>query len=437
VERVNAGSMKKVNIKNIPSSPGVYLMKDAAGKIIYIGKAGNLKKRIYSYFRNDNSSKISIMMTFLRHIDFVLASSESEALILENNLIKEYQPYFNTMWKDDKSYPYLKLTTKEDFPRLVLTRNKVNDGSEYFGPYPHVKEIKKLIYWFQECFHLRLCALEFTYNKLPDIKKVKSCIYLQSGKCPGPCVGKVDPKEYKKRFREIKLFLTGKYKKLLVLWEKEMLNASQNLDYEKARDARDRIKAIKLVNEKVTLREIKREDLSLTVNISHTLEELKNILDLKKWPVIIEAFDISNISGYEPVASMVRFHNGKPDKSSYRKFKIKTVSGINDPAMISEVVLRRYSRLKEYKMPMPDLVLIDGGKGQLNAAIESLETLKLKLPLISLAKKDEEVYTPSLEEPIRLPRSSKPLQLLQQIRDEAHRFAVTFHKQRRDKIFIK
>ncbi|MCB4790715.1 MAG: excinuclease ABC subunit UvrC [Elusimicrobia bacterium] len=423
-----------MKLKDIPGAPGVYLMRDAGAKIIYVGKASNLKKRVASYFKKDNTTKISIMMTFLRHIDFILASSESEALIIENYLIKQYQPYFNTMWKDDKSYPYLKLTTKEDFPRLVLTRNKTDDGNEYFGPYPHVMEIKKLISWFYRFFKCRPCKLDISAGSLPDMNKVKSCIYLQSNKCPGPCVGKITFKDYRKKINEIKTFLKGRYGMLLSKWEKEMKLASKSLDYEQASEIRDRIKAIKLINEKVTIREIKPQDMSLSLKVTDVLKELKDVLGLKKWPITIEAFDISNISGTNSVGSLVRFHNAKPDKQNYRKFKIKSVTGANDTGMIKEVVYRRYHRLKAENRGFPDLILIDGGKGQLSSAIKSLEKLNLKIPVIALAKKEEELFLPNRDEPVKLDRSSKPLLLLQEIRDEAHRFAVSYHKLLREKI---
>lgn len=423
----------KDQIKNMPSSPGVYLMKDYAGKIIYIGKAKNLKKRVASYFRSDVEPKVVAITSSLRHIDYLLASSESEALIIERQLINQLQPYFNSMWRDDKSYPYLKLTLKEDFPRLFFTRKLIKDRSEYFGPYPHVFQIKKLIKWLQRMFKFRPCAINFAEQNLPKIEKVKSCLYYHTNRCPAPCLGKISSKEYKKQIRGLALFLRGKYRQLEKNWEKEMAEASRQMDYEKAAELRDRLTAIQSMDEKVTVREIGPQDLPRSLDYTAKLEELKNALGLSRWPIAIEGFDISNISGTEAVGSMVRFLNGRPDKDNYRKFKIKTVSGIDDFAMIKEVVYRRYKYLRDENISFPDLIFVDGGKGQLSAALEAVGSLKLKIPVVSLAKKEEEIFIPGSKNPLDLPRDSKALQLLQAIRDEAHRFAVSFHHLRRKK----
>ncbi|MCX5782701.1 MAG: excinuclease ABC subunit UvrC [Elusimicrobia bacterium] len=408
-------------------------MKDAGGKIIYIGKANNIKKRIASYFRHDIESKTVAIINSLRHIDYILASSEREALILERQLIREFQPYFNSMWRDDKSYPYLKLTKKEDFPQVILSRKVIKDGSEYFGPYPHVLQIKVLLKWLQKIFKFRPCKLEFSSTSLPKEEKVKSCLYYQTEKCPAPCLKKISSKDYKEKIKGISLFLKGKFSRLEKNWEKEMGEASRNLEYEKAAELRDRITAIKTLGERVTLREIKPEDLPDSLKFTEKLKELKNVLDLSRWPIVIEGFDISNISGAESVGSMVRFQNGQPDKNEYRKYKIKTVSGINDFAMLKEVVLRRYRYFKSQNKQFPDLILVDGGKGQLSMAQEVLKDLKLKIPAVSLAKKEEEIFVPGKKNPIRLPSDSQALQLLQSIRDEAHRFALSYHHLRRKK----
>lgn len=440
----------KDRIKGMPSSPGVYLMKDASGKIIYIGKAKDLKKRVASYFRSDVEPKVVAIISSLRHIDYLLASSEREALLIERQLINRLQPYFNSMWRDDKSYPYLKLTVKEDFPRLVLTRKLIKDGSEYFGAYPHVFQIKKLVKWLQRMFKFRPCSLSFTEKELPKEEKVRSCLYYHTQRCAAPCLGKISSKDYKEQIKGLSLFLRGRYRQLEKSWQKEMAEASKHMDYEKAADLRDRLTAIQSMDEKVTVSQIGPEDLPRSLDFTAKLEELKEVLGLSKWPITIEGFDISNISGTESVGSMVRFLNGQPDKNNYRKYKIKTVAGINDFSMIKEVVYRRYrpfdsaqggpkttrvkgGHLKDRKIPLPDLVLIDGGKGQLSAALEALNSLRLKLPVVSLAKKEEEIFIPQGKTPIKLPRDSKALQLLQSIRDEAHRFAVSFHHLRRRK----
>lgn len=415
----------------IPTSPGVYLMRDTTGKIIYIGKAKNLKHRVSSYFKSANNVKTSAITSSLRHIDYILAASEREALILERQLISEYKPYFNVMWLDDKSYPYFKLTLKEDFPRLILTRKIVKDGSEYFGPYPQVSYIKKLMRWLQKVFKWRPCRLDFNIKSLPEESKVKSCLYFHTERCDGPCMGKISSDEYRKAMDELRLFLKGRLSELKHKLEREMELASENMQYERAANVRDRLKAISSMEEKVTVRELKAEELNASIKITQSLEELKKAINLEKWPTIIEGFDISNISGTESVGSMVRFHNGVPDKNNYRRFKIKTVQGIDDTAMIREVVFRRYRRLKAENRELPVLILIDGGKGQLSSALESLKALKLKIPIASIAKKEEEVFVPGKTEPVKLPANSKALHLLQNVRDEAHRFAVKYHRTRR------
>jgi excinuclease ABC subunit C len=426
-------SIWKEKLHNLPETPGVYIMRDAGGTIIYIGKAINLKRRVSSYFRSDAEAKAVAIVGSLRHLDYILASSEREALIIERQLIGQYQPYYNTMWRDDKSYPYLKLTLKEEYPRLLLVRKLADDGSEYFGPYPQVIQIKRLMKWLQKMFKWRPCRLEFDSRHLPPEAKVKSCLYYHTERCHGPCMGRITPAEYRKVANDLRLFLKGRYRQLEEQWIAEMRQASENMKYELAADLRDRLQAIRSMQEKVTVRELKPDDLTTSLKATSTLEELKQVLELSKWPILIEGFDISNISGTESVGSMVRFHNAKPDKANYRRFRIKSVQGINDFSMMHEIVFRRYRRLKEEKREFPDLILIDGGKGQLSAAKASLDQLKLKIPVVSLAKREEEIFMPSREESLKLPANSPALLLLELIRDEAHRFAVTYHRLRRQK----
>jgi excinuclease ABC subunit C len=307
----------KDKIKNIPKSSGVYLMKDAASRIIYIGKAVNLQNRIKSYFHSDRTSKTHAVMSSLRHIDFILTASETDSLLLENDLIKKHKPYYNVMLRDDKTYPYLKLTSREDFPRLLLTRKHVKDGNEYFGPYPNAGNLKSLLRWLQKIFKWRPCKLNFSHSCLPKESKIKSCLYLHTGNCLAPCTGKINPKEYRKNLKDLKLFLNGRHKKLISGWKKEMKKASMGMQYEKAKEIRDRIYSLEIMHERVTIREMKPDEIKTSLKITRTLEETKEILNLPGWPIIIECFDTSNTSGAEPVGSMVRFLNGKPDKSNY------------------------------------------------------------------------------------------------------------------------
>ncbi len=425
--------MPKTNLdlSKFPLKPGVYIMRDNAANIIYIGKAIRLRTRVSSYFnRPAPSLKIAALIRVVRHIDYILAASETEALVIERDLIYRYQPYYNTMWKDGKSYPYIKLT-REDFPRLVITRNKTDDGAKYFGPYPDVWHMKSTLHWLRGMFGLRRCAHVFDSLHLPPEKKVKSCLYLHAGKCSGPCIGKISVREYKTRLKGAGLLLSGKYSALKDVLASEMKRSSVALDFERAASLRDRIQALESMNQLITVRELSAGDFTASLEMTGLLEKAKEILHLPTLPAIIEGFDISNIAGTACVGSMVRFMNGKPDKSNYRKFKIRTVQGQNDFAMIKETVLRRYSRLLKEGMPLPDLVLIDGGKGQLKAASEALQSLKTKIPVISLAKQNEEIFFPDIDESLKLPEESPVLHLLQSVRDESHRFALSYNLVRR------
>ncbi|MCL2390816.1 MAG: excinuclease ABC subunit UvrC [Endomicrobia bacterium] len=422
------------HIENIPKLPGVYIMRDAIANIIYIGKAKSLKDRLASYFNADTESKSAAIITAMRKIDYILCASEREALILERQLINKVKPYFNAMWKDDKSYPYIKLSVNEDFPRLTLTRKKLKDSALYFGPYPQQFYIKKLVRWLVKLFKVRPCKLEFTENNLPEEKKVKSCLYYHTELCYGACLGKITASDYKSKIKEIELFLNGKFKKLEDEWQSQMEQLSSDLKFEEASEIRDRLYAVQNMSERVMISEITQNEINESVQRADSINELKDVLGLKRAPAVIEGFDNSNIQGTDAVASMVRFLNGIPDKKNYRRFKIKTVTGADDFASMREVVFRRYSGLIRKNENMPDLILIDGGKGQLGAAMSALEELQLTIPIVSLAKKNEEIFFPHKDKPLVLNRNSAALRLLQSVRDESHRFAVNYHRKLREKI---
>ena len=422
---------------NIPHLPGVYIMRDSAANIIYIGKAKDLKNRISSYFHSDTNSKSFSIISAMKTINYILCASEREAFLVERQLIKKVQPYFNAMWKDDKTYPYIKLTVAEDFPRLVMTRKVIKDGALYFGPYPQLTYIKKLILWLNKVFKIRPCKISFSEKELPKIEKVKSCLYYHTGLCFGPCMGKISSIDYKNNLKEVEIFFNGKLKKLSDTWQKEMLELSNKQEYEKAKEIRDRLFAVQSMSQRVAIREISIEDINQYVSKTDSLQELKQVLKLHKLPAVMECFDISNTSGTNPVASMVKFTNAKPDKAGYRKFKIKTVHQINDFAMIKEAVFRRYSGIIRRNEQFPDLIVIDGGKIQLAYAQSALDEIGIYIPMISLAKQEEEIFMVGKDKSIKLQRNSLGLRLLQAIRDEAHRFAITFHKQLRAKDFIK
>ncbi|MBI2447526.1 MAG: excinuclease ABC subunit UvrC, partial [Candidatus Omnitrophica bacterium] len=415
----------KETIKELPDSPGVYLMKDKTGGIIYIGKASSLKKRVSSYFYASRklSPKLDKLVSYISDIEVIRTGSEAEALLFEASLIKEHRPRYNAALKDDKSYPLIKITTNERLPRIFVTRGKRDDGAKYYGPWTDAKLLKKAVKMLRKVFPIRAC---------PSICKT-ACLYYHIGLCAGPCVGKISEENYNEIVRHACLFLEGKKEELLKYLFKKMNSMASQLEYEKAARIRDQIKALTTI---VTRAQRYRA-------IDET-EELKVVLSLPRAPRRIEAFDISDIYGKEAVGSMVTFLNGKPDRGRYRKFKIKWVEGIDDYAMMKEVVHRRYKRILvgqtsrlsiEEGTELPDLIIIDGGKGHLSSACEELNKLNLKtVPVIGIAKGHETIFLKDKPSPIILPPNSRVLHLIMRIRDEAHRFAITYHRGLRSKI---
>jgi excinuclease ABC subunit C len=433
---------KNINIKDIPKSPGVYIMRGYNNEILYIGKAKELKKRISSYFANRSNLtwKISILLTYLTRIDYILTKSERDALLLEQKLIKHYQPKFNTLWRDDKSYPYIKITN-ELYPKIYLTRKPAQDGSKYYGPYPKVSYIRWLLKFIRKHFPIRTCKYEITETKKPPLAKVQSCLYYHIKECSGPCMGKISPQEYKKIVSNLQLFLSGRYNKLISIWEKEMASAAASYNFEYAKYLRDAIFAVRHLYEKINIYEISESEIEHKISITKTLESMKSVFHLPRIPIRIEAFDISNIFGKEAVGSMVTFANGEPCKDSYLRFKIKTVNEINDYAMLEEVLMRRYTDrelTRRKNLPLPDLILIDGGKGHLNTALEVMKKLNLDIPVISIAKKEEKIFYLNEQSkltylPVENKENDAILQYIRRIRDEAHRFAISYHKLLRKK----
>lgn len=415
-------------------------MRDSAGGILYVGKAIDLRKRVANYFRPDVEPKIRAMMADVRHIDYIAAAGERDALVMEQRLIKRHLPLYNVMWKDGKSYPFVKLSVNEDFPRLRLIRSRLRDGALYFGPYPNVRAVRHLLDWVwrNRLFLLRPCDLEISEGRAYTYEKVKSCLYLHTGECPAPCLGRVSKEDYGRSVERARLFFEGKNSELLAVWREEMKEAADRLAFERAAQLRDSLEALNHIREPVTFRSLKEEEVKGRLESTRALQELQSALSLPRPPLRIECFDISHIQGTETVASMVCFDRGRANKSAYRKFKIKTVPGVDDFASMAEVVGRRYRRVKEEKLPWPDLILIDGGPGQLSAAGRAFaEVTDRRVPLASLAKREEEVFLPGRKDPVRLSKDSPALQLLQRVRDEAHRFAVNFHRSRREKaVFI-
>lgn len=405
-------------IKNLPITSGCYLMKDSTGKVIYVGKAVSLRKRVASYFSksSDIHIKTQKLVEDIRDIGFIKTSSEAEALILEASLVKKYSPKYNIDLRDDKTYPYIQITN-DVFPRISVERpHEFKSEYKYFGPYVNPKLIREALDVIRKIFLFRTCC---TFPK-------KECLDYHINLCNAPCIGKISKTDYRQNIKNIILILDGKKDVLFKSLTVQMEKASLENNFEKAAKLRDQLRALGALFSGTR-----------DINYFKEAEQIQRVLGLSALPNRIEAFDISNIYGNQPVGSMVSFFNGKPDKRNYRRFKIKDVSGIDDFRMIQEVVRRRYSRLKKEGTAYPDLILIDGGKGQLSSAVNELRELEVDIPIISLAKKQEEIFMPGKRNSITLLKNSLGLQLLQRIRDEAHRFAVSYHRKLRAKDFIK
>lgn len=429
-----------MDLSHIPNEPGVYLMRDASGVVIYVGKAKDLKKRTSQYFRmhtSDTREMLPNLLAVIRSIDYIPAASEREALLIERQLIYKLQPFFNAMWKDSKTYPYVELTN-EDFPRVFFTRRKLHDKGFYFGPYPKVEPIKKLLAYLRRIkfINLRRCKWKFNEKEPLIEKKIKLCLYYHTGQCTAPCAGKISKREYSLLAERVKDFFKGNYEKLINEFKEKMLKASQETRYEDAALYRDFLAAFDFMRERVRINRLPENYVETATAKSNAVTELQKLLKLKYPPVHIECFDTSHTFGKQAVGSSVCFTNAQRNTEHYRKYKIKyenTPSGGNDFAMIEEIVFRRLKQIKNSDDCIPDLLLIDGGAGQLSSAQTAMRRAKLHIPVISIAKKLEEIYVAGKEEPILADRSNKGLQLLQALRDEAHRFGITFHRSLRAK----
>ncbi|MCX7879618.1 MAG: excinuclease ABC subunit UvrC [Ignavibacteria bacterium] len=541
-------------LRNLPNKPGVYLYKDKSGKVIYIGKASKLRHRVYSYFQSSkhHDAKTNALLRHIADLDFILTHTEAEALILEDTLVKRYKPRYNVMLRDDKTYPFIRITN-EEYPRIFSTRKIVRDGSKYFGPFTDAKAMKRLIKLIRSIFKLRSCKLKLTEESIAQ-RKFKLCLDYQIKKCEAPCEGLISKTKYLEDVANAIRVINGKSLEVEKILYEKMEDAANNLDFEQAAYYRNQyfllkefsstqkiastelidrdvfgfaeqdnlvciwifnIREGKLINKRhfilknkfglspqkilqmalekwyienefipdeillpfepeemefihSYLDERKKKHLSIHIpkvgdkkklvklaneNAEFQIKEYtltlmkkdaelpKRILDMQKDlqlerpPRKIECFDNSHIQGSELVSSVVVFKNGKPAKSEYRKYKIKTVAKSDDFLAIREVVFRRYKRLLDEAKELPDLIIIDGGKGHLNEAIDVLKELNIfdKVSIISIAKKLEQIYKPNIKEPITLAKTSATLQMIQQIRDEAHRFAITYHRLLRKK----
>ena len=415
----------------VPHKPGVYLHRDRFGTVIYVGKARDLRKRVSQYFQKGRRMgwdlKFNALVEAIHDFDFHVVRSEPEALLLESKLIKEFKPRYNISFRDDKRFLMLKVNLNDPIPNFTFARFKKDDGARYFGPFVNATAARNVVMLARRQFNLRGCRV-FT----PGAADYKHCLYAHLKYCTAPCVGNVSREQYLEQVRAACDFLEGQCREMQEQLEAEMKKAAAAQDFEKAASLRDLVRDLKTTWKKTE--KFARVPYSLPGNIQpqNDLVELANVLDLPAPPQRIEGFDISNISGTFAVASLVSFKNGRPDRANYRRFKIKTVAGQDDFAGMAEVVKRRYSRLQRESKSLPDLILIDGGKGQLNAAVGELKKLGLeKIPVIGLAKEFEEIYLPEKSEPLRLGLNHPAVKLLQRIRDECHRVANSYNAQLR------
>ena len=533
----------EVQIKSLPSSPGVYQYFDKDDKILYIGKANNLKKRVASYFtKTHDNGKTRVLVKKIASIKHIVVETETDALLLENNLIKKYQPRYNVLLKDDKTYPWICIK-KEPFPRVFLTRNVYKDGSEYFGPYTSVRAVRALLSLIKELYPLRTCAYNLNEQNI-ESKKYKICLEYHIKNCKGACEGLQEEKDYLEDIQEVRNIIKGNFKTSLHKFNKLMYSFADTSEFEEAQKIKDKIALLSnyqvkstVVNPSITnvdvftiisdesfayvnffkisngaiiqshTIEIKKkldeddksllelaiveirqrfqsvskeiyvpfkvdvgENVKITIpklgdkkrivdlslrnakyfrqerfkqiqivdpdrHTNRIMKQMKKDLRLSNEPRHIECFDNSNIQGTNPVAACVVFKNGKPSKKDYRHFNIKTVVGPDDFASMEEVVHRRYKRLMEEEQDLPQLIVIDGGKGQLSSSLKSLDVLGLrgKIAIIGIAKRLEEIYYPEDPIPLYLDKKSETLKIIQQLRNEAHRFSITHHRKKRSK----
>lgn len=419
-------SAEKVRI--FPQTPGVYLMKDQAGTVIYVGKAKNLRSRASSYFLKgaQQEYRTAQWVSEICDIDFLACDSEVDALLAESRLIKDIQPKYNREQKDDKSFPYLMISTREDFPRVEITREPREHGVKLFGPFTSAGALRGAVQVLQRIFKFRTCSLDIEEND-PRWKWFRPCLLASIEQCTAPCNLRISKEDYRRDINRLQVFLEGGKTRLLAQLKREMQAAAKNLEFEKAAKLRDELKMLQRLDERGELDTHVQPEVFF-IDPKKGLGGLKKTLGLESTPRIIEGVDIAHLGGNETVASLVQFLDGLPFKPGYRRYKIRDVAGVDDFRSIYEVVARRFRRLDQQQESFPDILLIDGGKGQLNAALAAFRDQQLEPPkLLSLAKRDEEIYLPGDSEPIILSRHAYALRLLQYVRDEAHRFAQHYH----------
>ncbi len=422
---MNEAPNLKSKVRELPNKPGVYLMRDKLGRVIYVGKARSLRKRVGQYFHPSRryawDPKTRALIESIADLETFVVKSEPEALLLEGKLIKEYKPRYNAMFKDDKRFLMVKVSLNEPYPRFKFARLKKDDGARYFGPFAHAGSVRLAMQWIRKKYGVLVQG-----TGAPKEKDLKYSTYL----VPVP-LKDMPPEEYLRRVELACDFLEGRNKEATTQLEQEMRAASQAMQFEKAAELRDVVNSLREIGRVARERKFVR-DFQPKIEPQAEMEELRRVLGLPALPAHIEGFDISNISGTLSVASTVCFRDGKPHKEHYRHYQIKTVEGSDDFASMAEVVGRRYARVRTEGGALPDLVMVDGGKGQLMSALRALWNLEIRdLPVVGLAKQMEEIHVVDQTLPIRLPRNSPALHLIQRLRDEAHRFANAYHQKLR------
>ena len=415
-------------IRSLPDQPGVYLMRDKYGTVIYVGKAVSLRNRVRHYFQQGTlrsaDPKLRGLIRSIEDFEFITVRTEADALITEGRLIKEYKPRYNVSFRDDKRFLLIRIHLGDPFPRFETCRIRKSDGATYFGPYVNAVAARAAVAFVEKTFGLRVCA-----SRVPGDEQYRHCHNDVIRFCSAPCVGKISSDAYRAQAEQACAFLRGERREELQRLEEEMQEAAARKDYENAAALRD---TLFLLRQAIRTRSRGLKDLSLQAQEAQEgLAVLREALQLPTVPRVIECFDISNISGTHAVASMVCAVDGLPARNRYRRYRIRTVEGIDDPLMMREVILRRYRRVLDEQAALPDLILIDGGPTQLGMARDALRELDLaSVPSVGLAKKLEEVYLEPtyLEKPVRLPRDEPAMKVLRRIRDEAHRFALTHHR---------
>ena len=437
VENAVDASIRKTvaeKVRTFPQVPGVYLFKDEAGVVIYVGKAKNLRSRAGSYFLKaaEEEMRLANWLHEIADADYMECESEVDALLVESRLIKDIQPRNNKEQKDDKSFPYLMITTGEDFPRVELTRTPPTKGVKLYGPFASAGALRGAIQVLQRIFKFRTCSLDIDEHD-EKWKWFRPCLLASIKQCTAPCNLRISKEDYRKDIKRLQMFLAGNKKRLLSQLKKEMVAASKELRFEEAATLRDAISMLERLDERGELDTHAQPEV-FYIDPKKGLNGLRKILSLDETPRTIEGVDIAHLGGDETVASLVQFIDGIPFKPGYRRFKIQGVKGVDDFRSIHEVVSRRFKRLSDQSEVFPDVLLIDGGKGQLSSAMDAFKALEITPPtVVSLAKREEEVFVPGQSEPLKLTKTSYASRLLQYVRDEAHRFAQHYHHLLRSK----